>query len=539
MAYFKTNLIQKANLKKILIFSLYLISFISSKKTIHNPQKNTLSFITLRQLDEETQTLNHTTKNFSHFHEKHTNHSYHEHTYHTHKYNHTNHTNHINHTQTYQHEHEHETTHTHRTYNRTFNHTAPYPPISSEPIYHRKNYTIFKNNYNNSIVITLSEKVNSGVFYLFPKGLRSDIFIDKIIHVSNSDNSEREIEDNSNSKKYRISRVVENDKIIIKFSNKIEDATELFKGARYIKRVNLNKLDFSIMKSMKSMFESCDYLKIAFVQSIHAPLLKDMSSLFENCIRLLNVEIRYFYAPELETLSKMFKNCKNLSVVNLSKLHTKILNDMSEMFKDCTDLDTVDLSNIICAQRLTMEKMFENCDSLDNVFMDYFSMSTECDCEFLEMFDGIDDLDEVVISVDNANLPTEFLDVLYYSDVSVVGNQNYTEPYGDNDDQFNEDDMDDFNHSGMDEDDIYQDDNGNDEGVDIKETVNNTFPSIENYNSEVKTTIKKKKLSTKGIIGVILALAVGILVLAYTMVALVRCKNEVGDAIPVRFSSSM
>ena len=88
----------------------------------------------------------------------------------------------------------------------------------------------------------------------------------------------------------------------------------------------------------------------------------------------------------------------------------------------------------------------------------------------------------------------------------------------------------------MDEDDIYKDDNGNDEGVDLKEMVNNT---LNNENDEVTSTIKKKKLSTKGIIGVVLALAVGILVLAYTMIALARCKREGGDSIPVQYSSSL
>ena len=435
------SFIKNTNLKKIFIFSLCFISFISCKNSSFKTKKNSLSLKSLRKLQEDSK-------------------------------------------------------------------------------------------YDNSIVITLSEKVNNGEFFLFPKGVRQNIFINKVIHVSSSDDSEREISDSSESKKYRISQVIENDKIIIQFSNKIEDATELFKSSRYIKMVNLNKLDFSLLKTMKSMFEGCDYLTTVYAEAITAPQLKDMSSLFENCSRLLNIEFRYFKAEELENASKMFKNCKNLSVANLSKFKTKILSNMSEMFKDCTDLDTVDLSNIVCAQILNMEKMFENCDSLDNVFMDNFSMSTFCECEFSNIFDGIEDLDEVVFSIDNANLPSEFLDILYYSDISVVGNQNYTNPNGFD----HEPDFDDDDDVGLDEDDIYKDDNGNDEGVDLKEMVNNT---LNNENDEVTSTIKKKKLSTKGIIGVVLALAVGILVLAYTMIALARCKREGGDSIPVQYSSSL
>ena len=471
--FIKFRFQKNSNLISIIIISLCLISFITSKT-----KKNDIQFENLRQLEEETTTQ-----------------------------------------------------HTSSSLNKT--HTS-----SEVNNYTNQIIAPFTNKYNNSIEITLSEKVSYGGFYLFPKGLRQNIFISKIIYVSKRDNSEKELE--VNGPKYRIPQANENDKLIIVFSNKIEDASELFKGSRYIKRVNLNKLDFSIMKSMKSMFENCDYLITIFAIYIQAPQLKDMSSLFEHCNRLLNVEIKYFTALELEDMSKMFKTCSSLSVVNLSKFKTKILNDMSEMFKDCTDLDTVDFSNMVVAQHLTMEKMFENCDSLDNVFMDNFKMSTFCECDFTDLFEGIEDLDEIVFSIDNANVPTEFLDILYYSDISVVGNQNYTDPYGyDREPPFDDDD--DEDDSGMDEDDEFIDDNGNDEGLDLKDTVNNTAPPEINDTviQTAKTTIKKKKISTKGVIGLIIALAIGISVFSYTCIALIRCHRENEDAIPVKYSSSL
>ena len=211
---------------------------------------------------------------------------------------------------------------------------------------------------------------------------------------------------------------------------------------------------------------------------------------------------------------------------------------MSEMFKDCIDLDTVDISNMGAKDHLNMESMFENCDSLDNVFMENFTVAEYCSCNFENIFEGIDDLEQIVFSIDNSKLPNEFLNLLLESEISVVGNQQYTGPEDEwhHDWDNRENDMDEYSNDGNN--DEFIDDNGNDEGVDLLQTVNNTI-NENNNEDEPKTTIKKKKISIKGIIGIVVALIIGIVAIFYTFDAFNRCREEGEYNIPISYNDSL
>ena len=375
-------------------------------------------------------------------------------------------------------------------------------------------------NITNAIILTLSEKANNNKFELFSKDIPNNI-INKILLLKESNKEIKEKEG-----KYLISEGKEDDQILIVFSNFIEDTSELFKSCNYIKNVNFHNFNFGKIKTMREMFAECDYLTNVTFGIINAPKLKDVSSLFENCEKLISVQLNgYFKALLLENMSKMFKGCSSLEKIDLSKFKTKVISDMSEMFANCANLETVDFSNFVASKKFTMEKTFENCNKLRNVFMDNFYISYMCDCEFSGMFEGISEADKIVISTEKAVLPYSFLNILYYSDISVVGTQNYTDT-----NQY-ENENNEGNSEGY-------DDNGMDEGQE------NMFDNIAKNNTMGdnggKSTIKKKKKSGMAIFGIIVALVLGLIVLVYSMIALYRCQRGDGEyAIPAKFSSSL
>ena len=371
----------------------------------------------------------------------------------------------------------------------------------------------------NSVIITLSEKANNNKFELFPNGISKNNFIHKVLLLKESNE-----EIKSESGKYFLSNVKEDDQILIAFSNIIEDATELFKSCNYIKKINFHNLNMSEIKTMNKMFIDCEYLTTVIFGNINAPKLKDVSSLFENCEKLTSIEFNNFFkAFFLENMSKMFKNCISLNKIDFSKFNTKVVNDMSEMFSNCEKLETVDFSNMIVSQTFTMEKIFENCDKLKNVFMDNFYMSNMCECDFSEMFLGINEVDKIVFSIEKANLPYEFLNILYYSDISVVGTQNGTD-FNQYDNEYNEHYDDEYDNNGM------------------EEGVENMFDNAKNNSlgKEEKKSSDKKKKSGMAIFGIIIALVLSVIVIIYSMIALYRCKRGDGEyAIPAKFSSSL
>ena len=130
------------------------------------------------------------------------------------------------------------------------------------------------------------------------------------------------------------------------FKEPIINASYLFKDVKFIKMIDLSKMDSSQMVDASSMFENSNVEEIYFASE------KDTT----------NEE--YFNTTKIKNVSKIFLNCGNLKKIIFPPIFN-VGKNAKEMFKGCSKLKEVNSTAIVSTE--IEETMFEDCKSLKEI----------------------------------------------------------------------------------------------------------------------------------------------------------------------------
>ena len=147
----------------------------------------------------------------------------------------------------------------------------------------------------------------------------------------------------------KINGVTKNDfPLSYSFKEPIINGSYLFKDVKYLRIIDLSKMNFTQIIDASSMFENCN------VEEIYFAAEKDP----ENS--------EYFNTTEIQNVSKIFLNCKNLKKI-IFPPYFNVGKNAREMFKGCSKLEEVNTTLIISTEIEEIESMFEDCKSLREI----------------------------------------------------------------------------------------------------------------------------------------------------------------------------
>ena len=132
------------------------------------------------------------------------------------------------------------------------------------------------------------------------------------------------------------------------FKEPIINASYLFKDVKFIKMIDLSKMDSSQMVDASSMFENSNVEEIYFASE------KDTAS------------EEYFNTTKIKNVSKIFLNCGNLKKIIFPPIFN-VGKNAKEMFKGCSKLKEVNSTAIVSTEIEEIDSMFEDCKSLKEI----------------------------------------------------------------------------------------------------------------------------------------------------------------------------
>ena len=126
------------------------------------------------------------------------------------------------------------------------------------------------------------------------------------------------------------------------FKEPIINGSYLFKDVKFIKIVDLSKMNSSQLVDASSMFENSSVEEIYFASENYA---------------------EYFITKKIIYVTKIFLNCVNLKKIIFPPFFN-VGRNAREMFKGCIKLEEVNITAIISTEIEDIESMFEDCKSL-------------------------------------------------------------------------------------------------------------------------------------------------------------------------------
>ena len=154
--------------------------------------------------------------------------------------------------------------------------------------------------------------------------------------------------------------------------------------ANWLTVIDLNNVDFSTDKDVKSLFNGCTHLKKIFFPENFGSNAMYMSYMFSNCSALTTLNLSNFNTDKVTSMGSMFYNCKSLTSLDLSNFNTEKVTYMGYMFQYCSALTTLNLSNFDTQSVTDMSYMFSNCKSLTT--LDLSNFNTQSVTNMSEMF---------------------------------------------------------------------------------------------------------------------------------------------------------
>ena len=151
-------------------------------------------------------------------------------------------------------------------------------------------------------------------------------------------------------------------------------------------RLNLSKLDTSMVLDMSGMFKDCDELKDIDLKNINTSKVRNMSLMFSGCSGLTSLDLSSFNTSNVSGMSSMFSGCSGLTSLDLSNFDTSKVTNMRNMFSGCTALTSINLSSFDTSNVFDMAWMFSGCRMLNNLNVSNFNTSKVEDMSHMFQF---------------------------------------------------------------------------------------------------------------------------------------------------------
>ena len=177
------------------------------------------------------------------------------------------------------------------------------------------------------------------------------------------------------------------------FKEPIINGSYLFKDVKFIKTIDLSKMNSSKMVDASSMFENSYVEEIYFASEkdganseyFNTTEIKNVSKMFLNCIYLIKIIFPPFFNVGLNA-REMFKGCLRLVEVNLTRIISIEIIEIESMFEDCKSLREISFSDdFLIGEIKSLNKVFKNTNLtlLDISYLRLFNLVT-----FLDVFAG-------------------------------------------------------------------------------------------------------------------------------------------------------
>ena len=140
-------------------------------------------------------------------------------------------------------------------------------------------------------------------------------------------------------------------------TSNVKDMSYMFSHCT-IHSLDLSTLDTSKVKYMSNMFEDSKFHELN-LENFNTSKVTNMSKMFRNCETSF-VNIRHFHTSRVRTMSGMFED-SSAKIEGIECLDTSNVTNMSHMFKNYQYLDETDLSGLDISKVKSMTGMFEGC----------------------------------------------------------------------------------------------------------------------------------------------------------------------------------
>jgi len=188
--------------------------------------------------------------------------------------------------------------------------------------------------------------------------------------------------------------------IIMKWDDKLQNCSYMFRGLNNIIEVDLSKFDISEVRITKFMFSDCINLKNIIFNNYNSFILNEITYMFCNCQSLESFDLSSFDTSYVTNMAFLFSGCISLTSLNISNFNTSETISMMNLFGNCNSLKSLDLSRFNTSKVNIMTQMFINCYSLTSLNLSNFETSN---CYSMSgMFYGCKEL----ISLDLSNFNT-------------------------------------------------------------------------------------------------------------------------------------
>ena len=174
------------------------------------------------------------------------------------------------------------------------------------------------------------------------------------------------------------------------FKEPIINGSYLFKDVKFIKNIDLSKMNSSLLVDATSMFENSSVEEIYFasenyVEYFITTKIIYVTKMFLNCVNLKKIIFPPFFNVG-RNAREMFKGCIKLEEVNITAIISTEIEDIESMFEDCKSLRVISFSNdFLTGEIKSLNKVFKNTNltTLDISFLRLYSLQN-----FSNVFSG-------------------------------------------------------------------------------------------------------------------------------------------------------
>lgn len=170
------------------------------------------------------------------------------------------------------------------------------------------------------------------------------------------------------------------------FKEPIINASYLFKDVKFIKMIDLSKMDSSQMVDASSMFENSNVEEIYFASEkdttneeyFNTTKIKNVSKIFLNCGNLKKIIFPPIFNVG-KNAKEMFKGCSKLKEVNSTAIVSTEIEEIDSMFEDCKSLKEISFSNdFLTGEVKSLNQVFKNTNltALDISYLRLFNLQT-------------------------------------------------------------------------------------------------------------------------------------------------------------------
>lgn len=193
--------------------------------------------------------------------------------------------------------------------------------------------------------------------------------------------------------KEKITSIVFEGKVILN-----QDSSSLFSDLKNVKTIsNFTNVDTSEVNSMESMFRGMSSLEELDLSNFNTSKVTSMMSMFSGASSLRELDLSTFDTSKVKGMNYMFNDMTSITTLNVSNFNTEEVSMFDGMFRGMTSLINLDLSSFNTLKAENMYGMFKGMTSLKFLNLSSFATSKLTSATMSSMFDGDDQLSQLVL----------------------------------------------------------------------------------------------------------------------------------------------